>query len=180
MIRWWYEVLFPRWARWWPTRDWAWNANESKFYNEIFHHPASTFSKEQNVFHKFSPRSLEEQRDEKAFAHKKRKQSHCARGGNLHLEMITLFIRKNRVKLRWKFIFEKMSREETLNDRKEIFFIMHEVKMELSCFPFLWCRLKKIQTLNCGLSEQLFAGGTRSGIGFIFVNNLHSQLKCVR
>lgn len=51
MMWWWWDAsFFPKWSRWWPSKYWAWNANESKFYNEIFHHPASAISKEQNVF----------------------------------------------------------------------------------------------------------------------------------
>lgn len=47
------EIIFPIRTRWRPLRDWARNASESKFYNEIFPHPASTFSKEQNAFPHF-------------------------------------------------------------------------------------------------------------------------------
>lgn len=111
---------FPKWTRWRPMQDWAWNANESKFYNEIFH-PASACSKEQNAF----PFTRWDEMWRRATS-KKGKQSFCARYGSSQLEVITLFIRKNWVKLRWKFDFrrEEKSREEkwkTRNEHKKIF-----------------------------------------------------------
>lgn len=97
---WWDEVFLPKWTRWWPMQDWAWNANESKFYNEIFHHPASSCSKEQNVFPLWGWE-----------AYKKCKQCHCAGDGSSQLEAMLLFIRKNWVKLRWKFDFRRENQE---------------------------------------------------------------------
>lgn len=135
-MSWWWcdEILFPTRTRWRPLRDWAKNANESKFYNKIFPRPASTFSKEQIVF----PHFVLARREAHKIVRKKCKQSHCARDGSSQLEMMLAVHSENRVKLRWKFDFSerKRSREETLKQKQiNSRFIMHEVKTELSCFP---------------------------------------------
>lgn len=77
-MKWWAMMgarsFSPKWTRWWPNEDWAWNDNESKFYNEISHHPASGFSKEQNAFPSLAITREADALDER----KKCKQSQCA------------------------------------------------------------------------------------------------------
>lgn len=112
-------------------------------YNEIFHHPASAFSKEQNVFPHFSPsRRMRGIKADALQRRKKCKQSHCARDGSFHLETNDIVHSEKLSEIEMKIWFSKRNQKhrervkvkEQKWKRRMLILVMHEVEMELSCF----------------------------------------------
>lgn len=135
---------FPIWTRWWPTRDWAQTANESNFIMKFSIIQHQHFRKSKTLFHN----SRCEERHDGIFSHKNVNNRSAQEIGSFQLEMTMLFIRKNWVKLRWKFDFEETSGEEELKRRKIVqkilLVLLHNARGENGIIMFfsLWCLLE--------------------------------------